>query len=240
MKGREQEFVMCRCFRLRLIFALACCLMAWPASAWQKADSRARRLYVEAFATKADAEKLRDDVIGELRKLPSVSLVHDESNADLILGGGGEVWVRGYRSFSPRSHLKLPTNGTPIYGGYLSVELKNQHGVTVWSHLVTPATAPEDISKDLSRRIAKQLAEALTQPETPRAAHPRTQPAVALRGAGATFPYPVYQKWFTNFQTEDPGIVLTYDAIGYGREYLGIWDKKIAHGSRPTRTDSHG
>jgi hypothetical protein len=35
----------------------------------------ARRLYVEAFATKAGAEKLREDVTAELRKLTSVSLV---------------------------------------------------------------------------------------------------------------------------------------------------------------------
>ena len=41
-----------------------------------------------------------------------------------------------------------------------------------------------------------------------------TQPTIALNGAGATFPYPVYEKWFINFQTEDPGTLITYDAIG--------------------------
>jgi phosphate transport system substrate-binding protein len=43
---------------------------------------------------------------------------------------------------------------------------------------------------------------------------PRTQPPVTLSGAGATFPFPVYQKWFTNFQTENRGTAITYDAIG--------------------------
>jgi phosphate transport system substrate-binding protein len=193
---------------------LALGLLAGPAFAWQGTNNGTRRLYVEAFATKAGAEKLREDVSAELRKLPSVSLVPDESNADFILGGGGEIWIRGYRSFSPRSHMKLPSNGTPIYGGYLSVELKDKRGVTVWSDLVTPGSAPEDISKDLSKRIAKHLVEGLNQAEAPKPASPRTQPPVALNGAGATFPYPVYSKWFTNFQIDDPGTTIGYQAIG--------------------------
>jgi phosphate transport system substrate-binding protein len=196
------------------MFPLACCLLAGSAFAWQGTNGAAKRLYVEAFATKAGAERLREDVNAELRKLTSISLAPDPSSADLILGGGGEIWVRGYRSFSPRSHMKLSANGTPIYSGYLSVELKNKQGVTLWSDLVTPESAPEDISKDLSKRIAKHLAEGLSQAEAPRAASPPTQQTVALSGAGATFPYPVYRKWFTNFQIEDPGTSITYDAIG--------------------------
>lgn len=190
------------------------CCGTWPASAWEGADSGARRVYVEEFATRTGAEKLRDEVTAEIRKLNSVSLVRDQSDADLTLGGGGEIWVRGYRSFSPRSHMKLPTNGTPIYGGYLSVELKDKRGVTVWSYLVTPTAAAEDISKDLSKRIAKHLAEALDHVEIATVASRPTQPAIALSGAGATFPYPVYLKWFTNFQAEDPGIRIHYDATG--------------------------
>ncbi len=196
------------------ILALACCLLGRPASAWQEAHGVARRIYVEAFATKAGAEKLREDLTAELRKSNSVSVVSDESSADLILGGGGEVWVRGYRSFSPRSHMKLPSNGVALYGGYLSVELRNKNGVTVWSYLATPGTASEDISKDLSKRIVKHLGEALNEAETLAPPSPRTQPTIALSGAGATFPYPVYQKWFTNFQTENPGISITYEAVG--------------------------
>jgi phosphate transport system substrate-binding protein len=199
---------------IRNLLSLACCLLAWPALAWDETPSGTRRLYVEAFATEEGAEKLREDVTAELRKLNSVSLVPDQSNADLILGGGGEIWVRGYRSFSPRSHMKLPTNGAPIYGGYLSVELKNKRGVTVWSYLVTPGTPSEDISKDLSKRIAKHLADALKQVETLTPASPPARPTIALKGAGATFPDPVYQKWFTNFQAEDPGALITYEAIG--------------------------
>jgi hypothetical protein len=161
-------------------------------------SSAAKRLYVEPFATKAGPDELREDVTARLRKLSSLSIVGDPGNADLILAGGGEIWIKGYRSFSPRSHMKMPTNGIPIYGGYLCVELKNRKGVTVWSYLATPDAASDHVSKDISKRITKHLAEALTKSEIQTSALFQ-RPSIALAGAGATFPYPVYQKWFTHF-----------------------------------------
>lgn len=204
---------------------VGCWVLAVPAFSGQTAGIHAKRLYVEPFTTKADAQKLRDDLIAELRKLPTVSVVSDESKADLILAGGGEVWVKGYRSFSPRSELKLPSNGTPIYGGFMSVELKNKEGVTLWSYLATPGPESTDVSKDLSKRITKQLSQKLTQPaeepaqpDPPVAAFPAqsvpSRTFVALHGAGATFPYPVYSKWFVNYKIGNPGAQITYDAIG--------------------------
>jgi phosphate transport system substrate-binding protein len=35
-----------------------------------------------------------------------------------------------------------------------------------------------------------------------------------LKGAGATFPYPVYAKWFTNYRRENPNVEISYDPIG--------------------------
>ncbi len=187
-----------------------CLLLAISVFGWQ---SGVKKLYVDGFTTKAGAEKLRDDMIAELRKLSSVSLVSDEASADFVLDGGGEVWVKGYRSFSPRSELRLPSNGTPIYGGFLSVELKNKEGVTLWSDLVTPESPSADISKDLSKRVVKHLALAISRPEAP-PADPRSQANVSLHGAGATFPYPVYSKWFTNYDAENPGMHIAYDPVG--------------------------
>src|SRR5215469_546450 len=192
-------------------------LVCWPCSAHLFAgpgpESGVRRLYVEAFATKTGSEVLRADLTAELRKLSSISLVPDAASADLVLGGGGEIWVKGYRSFSPRSHIKMPSNGMPIYGGFLSVELRNRRSVTIWSYLAAPEKTSENVSKDISKRIATHLAEALKEPETPALAS-QQRPTITLSGAGATFPFPVYQKWFTNFQAEDPRTAITYDAVG--------------------------
>jgi len=198
-------------FTTRLIL---CCALALPALAWQAGNSGpARRLYVEPFTTKAGSEKLRQDVIGELRKTGSVALVSGEPGADAILGGGGEIWIKGYRSLNPRSGT-LPSNGTPVYGGYLSVELRNTSGETLWSYLVTPGVSSGDVSKDLARRIAKHVVAALDAGALPPRTASLPQPTTILHAAGATFPNPVYAKWFTNYRRENPNLEIDYDAIG--------------------------
>jgi len=119
-----------------------------------------KRLYVEPFAVKGGSEKLRKDVIAQLRKLTLISLVSTKSAADAVLSGDGEIWVKGYHSLNPRSG-RLPSSGTPVYGGFFSVELTDAKGETVWSYLATPGAGSEDISKDLSKRIVRHLSEAL-------------------------------------------------------------------------------
>jgi phosphate transport system substrate-binding protein len=39
---------------------------------------------------------------------------------------------------------------------------------------------------------------------------------VALTGAGATFPDPIYEQWFKDFQQVEPGAKINYQAIGSG------------------------
>jgi phosphate ABC transporter phosphate-binding protein len=197
---------------------VCCCAIAGlsspPSPAWQSAKAAAgKRLYVEPFTTKTPPEGLREDLIAELSKLSSVSLVSVESGADAILGGGGEIWIKGYRSLNPRSG-RLPSHGTPVYGGYLSVELRNTRGETLWSYLATPETAGEDVSKNLAKRIAKHLEAALQQEEAPPRSASSPQPATVLKGAGATFPYPVYSKWLTNYRRENPNVDIAYDPVG--------------------------
>ena len=44
-------------------------------------------------------------------------------------------------------------------------------------------------------------------------------PAVAqttLNGAGATFPYPMYSKWFNEYHNAHPDIQINYQSIGSG------------------------
>ena len=37
-----------------------------------------------------------------------------------------------------------------------------------------------------------------------------------LTGAGATFPYPIYSKWFAEYSTAHPGVEINYQSIGSG------------------------
>jgi len=41
-------------------------------------------------------------------------------------------------------------------------------------------------------------------------------PAQKLTGAGATFPYPIYSKWFSEYSAAHPGVEINYQQIGSG------------------------
>jgi hypothetical protein len=147
-------------------WAIAGCLFATQRNAGQPAftvqpDSvQFKKLYVEPLKVKKGSDKFRTDMVAQLRKLSTVAIVSDKASADAILSGNGEVWVKGYQSLNPRSG-RSAFDGTPIYMGFLSVEIKDPNGVTLWSYLVTPGAESQDISKDLSKRVAKHLAAAL-------------------------------------------------------------------------------
>jgi phosphate transport system substrate-binding protein len=215
------------------------CLAAVPAGAWQPKPVKVERLYVEAFVTKSPADTFQKDVIAALRKISSISLTPDESSADLILGGGGEIWVRGYRPFTHRSETGLPTNGTPVYGGYVAVELKNKQRVTLWSDLVTPGPSSEDVAKDLAKLIAKHVAYAVKMGQTLPVTESLAQPMVVLKGAGATFPTPVYSKWFTNYRRENMGVEITYDPVGSEAGVRSLLAGEVDFGASDSRDAIH-
>ena len=203
----------CRLQILPRLLTLACAIAGYT-FAWQASGQLAaiKKLYVEPFPSKAGSETLREDVIAQLRKLNSISVISDRGSADAVLSGEGEIWIKGYQSLNPRSG-RSTSNGTPVYAGFLSVELKNAKGDTLWSYLFTPNSPSEDISKDLSKRIAKYLSEALEHGVESEKSAPA--PGVtSLKGAGATFPFPIYAKWFANYTRDNPNVKIAYDSIG--------------------------
>jgi phosphate transport system substrate-binding protein len=218
--------------RLGFTVCLAlCCGITGPALAWQAVPATPhRRIYVEPFATREGSEKFREDILSELRRIKSVSRAVDESSADEILGGGGEVWIKGYRSHNPQLG-KVAPNGTPIYTGFLSIELRDKNGQTLWSYLATPPAASGDLSKDLSVLIAKKLSEALEQGEAPTYNNPLPQATTVLSGAGATFPFPVYEKWFINYRRENPAVQITYEPTGSMAGVRGLLANSVDFGA---------
>jgi len=44
----------------------------------------------------------------------------------------------------------------------------------------------------------------------------RAAQAQKLTGAGATFPYPIYSKWFSEYSAAHPGVEINYQSIGSG------------------------
>lgn len=55
--------------------------------------------------------------------------------------------------------------------------------------------------------------------------------AVTLNGAGATFPYPLYSKWFYEYQKSHPDIHINYQSIGSGGGIKQITERTIDFGA---------
>ena len=95
----------------------------------------------------------------------------------------------------------------------------------------TLPAASQDVTKDLSTAIASKLVEFLRKGELPSKTTTRPQPATILKGAGATFPYPVYEKWITNYRLEAPAVQITYDAIGSEAGVRRLLEKTVDFGA---------
>lgn len=54
--------------------------------------------------------------------------------------------------------------------------------------------------------------------------------AVSLTGAGATFPYPIYSKWFDTYGRENP-VRITYGSIGSGGGIRQVTEKTVDFGA---------
>jgi phosphate ABC transporter phosphate-binding protein len=171
-----------------------------------------KNIFVDSFGDKPGASDLRAKIISELKKSGSFHVVEDESAADAVLAGVGEVWIKGHYSMNPRDR-SVNSDATAVYAGYLSVELKGRNGETLWSYLAPPHSSDSgNISRDFARLVVRNLASA-TIDSTP-ANPPGGSDPVSLTAAGATFPYPLYAKWFEAFHKRFPETGISYDAVG--------------------------
>src|SRR5471030_116646 len=55
--------------------------------------------------------------------------------------------------------------------------------------------------------------------------------AVLINGAGATFPYPIYSKWFDEYSKTNPGVLFNYQSIGSGGGIKQITAKTVDFGA---------
>lgn len=55
--------------------------------------------------------------------------------------------------------------------------------------------------------------------------------ATLINGAGATFPYPLYSKWFSEYQKKNSDVRINYLSIGSGGGIRGLLDKTVDFGA---------
>lgn len=125
------------------------------------------RVFVEPFPDKPGSAMLHDQVVKLLGKEHGVAVTQDASQADYVVSGSGETYLRGYVGTNPRVHY-LNSDAKPVYGGFLSVELKPRGQETIWSYLATPRRlGPQDIDSNLAGQVAHKLAEAALKRKNP-------------------------------------------------------------------------
>ena len=116
------------------------------------------RIFIEPFADKAGGAQLRSELVSLLRKERGLAVVNDKASADFILSGSGETYIKGYVGTNPRVRY-LNSDARPVYGGFLSVELKNREHDPVWSSLATPRRfGSDDINRNLAGQVVHKLA----------------------------------------------------------------------------------
>ena len=54
---------------------------------------------------------------------------------------------------------------------------------------------------------------------------------VLLTGAGATFPYPLYSKWFSEYSKQNPAVQINYQSIGSGGGIRQFLEKTVDFGA---------
>jgi len=62
-------------------------------------------------------------------------------------------------------------------------------------------------------------------------AAPVAAEAIALTGAGATFPYPLYSKWMSQYHTLHPNVEINYQSIGSGGGIRQIMARTVDFGA---------
>lgn len=115
-----------------------------------------KRIFIDGLADKPQLREVKKDLATELRRSDIFTLAEFAEQADATLTGRGDTWLKGYYSLNPRAGTS-PTNGQPVYGGYISLELKDRAGVTLWSYLATPHASSANIAHDLSKDVVKHL-----------------------------------------------------------------------------------
>ena len=207
-------------------------LLALAASAVraQSAESLSsvKNIYIDSFGQQDSASKLRDRLIKQLRKSGKVQVVATPAEADALVKGTENIWVVGYYSTDARSPS---ATRQPILHGFLSVDVEGKDHQPLWSYLVTPSKfRTGSLTQDLADQLAVKLLAALTSanslPSVSATAANRSVD-INLAGAGATFPAPLYQKWFESFQQRHPGAHISYNAVGSEAGIHLIADGKV-------------
>lgn len=226
-----------RCLSLAFVMIVVRVFSAAPLTA-QTAETLAevRRVALEWPGTDRGSTAVRDRVLQKLKSSPAVEVVSRDARPDAVLHGEATIWVIGYTSPNPKSKSAEQA----IYRGFASLEVMGVDGKALWSHLVTPRLLGwRSITDDLADQLVHSFLEALgnksagekTVGGSTSGAVSAGATKITLRGAGATFPAPMYQKWFESFTLTRPEIAIQYSAVGSAEGIQRLQTEQVDFGA---------
>ncbi|MGB6691469.1 MAG: phosphate ABC transporter substrate-binding protein PstS [Terracidiphilus sp.] len=210
-------------YALRLATLIVLAVVVWTAADLSgatleagsptQASESVPKIFVDTLQGKHGSAQLRNKVIARLRASHEVRVVDEASDADLVVRGSGEIWLKGYVAINPHPTASVRQ---PVYGGYLSLEAAETNGAVVWSYLVTPGRVHwSGVDADMADHIVRLMLAALKQRNDEATQLPASaRGQIALSGAGSTFAAPLYQEWIDSFEGRRPEVRMTYQAVG--------------------------
>ena len=206
-------------------------LAVLPAVA-QKADNfrQVKKLYVESLGQNRRAAEIRNHLLRRLEKSGVFQIVKEPARADAVVKGTGQIWTVGEVSLSPHSH----SANESVLEGYLSVEVVGKNDQTLWSYLATPSKFPwGGVADDLARQVATKLLDdfRISGSQREAAVAVAANDGANLKGAGATFPAPLYRKWFESFEELHPEVRISYEAVGSGEGIQRMGEGQVDFGA---------
>ena len=115
---------------LGLVLALcAGSLFASLSAQPQPSAANVNSLFVDRFSGGSESATLRDSLVRHLSK-SGFHIAPARKDADAVIEGTGQVWVRGYITTNPRSPA---TNRQAVFAGYLSLEMVSPNGCLLYT-----------------------------------------------------------------------------------------------------------
>jgi phosphate transport system substrate-binding protein len=223
---RRSQFLYDNGLRISIIsfLVVVCCTTAWGQTSQNLA--KVNKVYVEDFGQEASAKALREKFISDLELKGKFEVVTAADQADALIRGEGSVWLTGYLSTDPHTATSMRQ---PVYRGFLSIEVLGKDRQPLWSYLVTPRKfRSADIASDLADQLVAKLLTAMKKNEELAAAPIANSTVnVTLAAAGATFPAPLYQRWFESFEEGHAGVNIKYNAVGSGAGIKLLLDGRL-------------
>src|SRR5271166_2532376 len=147
--------------------------------------SQVKKVFVSSLSGGNGAAELQQSLTKQLRKSGKFEVVATPSQADAVIKGSGQIWVKGHIATSPRAPA---ANRQAVYGGFLSVEVVGADNAVLWSYLVTPSKFSwGTLADNLSDNLVKEM---VTAHDKAGQAQNQGAAQTSLHGAGSTFAAP--------------------------------------------------